>query len=173
MKIIFITAKPSFMPDSEDLGTWQLLPNADGFFMQTLDDYLLFAHECLSDYSSEPYNVTLKVEKKHAIVASWLETVLSFVQKKWGEISKDDIFLIVHDKDLVDHHDTCECVYREKRIQEVKGGLENKVKDGHVYIFQHVHAQDMCEALINDLIEPSVENVEQALLVINKYTNET
>ena len=36
MKIIFITAKPAYMPDSEELGTWQQMPYAEGFFMQTL-----------------------------------------------------------------------------------------------------------------------------------------
>ena len=154
------------MPDSEDLGTWQQMPDADGFFMQTLGDYHLFLHECLSEYASETYNVTLMVDKKHAIVASWLDTVLSFAEKKWGEISKDDLFLIVHDKDLLERGKTCECVYREER----KGGLENKVKDGHIYIFQHIHAQDMCEALINDLMEPSEENVEQALQIIQNET---
>ena len=169
MKIIFITAKPAYMPDSEELGTWQQMPYAEGFFMQTLGDYHLFVHECLSEYSSEPYNVTLMVDKKHAIIASWLDTVLSFAEKTWGELSKDDLFLIVHDKDLIEYRKTCECIYRGER----KGGLENKVKDDHIYIFQHVHAQDMCEALINDLIEPSEENVKQALRVINKCTNET
>ena len=84
MKIIFITAKPAFMPDSEDIGTWQLIPDADGFFMQTFGEYTLFAHECLPDFTSETYNVTLMVDKKHAIVASWLEIVLSFAEKKWG-----------------------------------------------------------------------------------------
>ena len=83
MKIIFITAKPAYMPDSEELGTWQQMPYAEGFFMQTLGDYHLFVHECLSEYSSEPYNVTLMVDKKHAIIASWLDTVLSFAEKKW------------------------------------------------------------------------------------------
>ena len=169
MKIIFITALPAFMPDSEDLGSWQPMPDADGFFMKTFKEYTLFAHECLSDYSSEPYNVTLKVDKKHAIVASWLETVLSFSEKKWGEIPKDHLFLIIHDKDLLERGKTCECVYREER----KGGLENMVKDGHIYIFQHIHAQDMCKALINDLIEPTEKNVMQALCVIMNSKNET
>lgn len=169
MKIIFITAKPAFMPDSETLGTWQSMPDADGFFMKSFTDYTLFVHECLSDYSSEPYNVTLIVDKKHAIVASWLETVLSFAEKKCGNISMDDIYMIIHDKDLLKHGKTGEGTYREKR----KGGLENMVKDGHVYIFQHVPAQDMCRALVNDLLEPSEENVKQALRVIMNSNNET
>lgn len=169
MKIIFITAKPAYMPDSEDPGAWQQMPDADGFFMMTFDEYTLFAHECLSEYSSDTYNVTLMVDKKHAIVASWLETVLSFAEKKWGSTSVDDIYMIIHDKDLLKYGKTSEGAYNEKR----KGGLENMVKDGHVYIFQHVHAQDMCKALINDLIEPSKENVKQALCLIMNTTNET
>lgn len=46
------------------------------------------------------------------------------------------------------------------------------VDDGHVYLFMHSIAQDMCQALINDLIEPSIDNVESALQVIKRCTNE-
>ena len=50
MKIIFITAKPSYMPDPEELGTWQPMQDEEGFYMQTLGDYQLFVHECLRDH---------------------------------------------------------------------------------------------------------------------------
>ena len=173
MKIIFITAKPYCMPDPEYLGTWQPMPDEDGFFMQELGDYLLFVHECLSDLSSETHNVKLRVEKKHSLVASWLNTILSFAKKQWGEFSKEDLYAILHDRDLISHNDRNEeGIYHEERIQGVGGGLEGMIEDGHIYIFMHSHAQDMSVALINDLIEPSTENVEQALKVIN-CANET
>lgn len=63
MKIIFITAKPSYMPDPEELGTWKPMQVDEGFYMQTLGDYHLSVHECLSDLSSDTNNVKLKVEK--------------------------------------------------------------------------------------------------------------
>lgn len=173
MKIIFITAKPSYMPDLEELGTWQPMQNEDGFFMQTLGDYHLFVHECLSDLSSETDNVKLRVEKKHALVASWLNTILSFARKQWGEFLKEDLYAILHDRDLISHNGRNEeGIYSEERILGVGGGLEGMIEDGHVYIFMHSTAQDMCMALINDLIEPSIENVNQALKVIN-CANET
>ncbi len=173
MKILFITAKPSYMPDLEDLGTWKPMQE-EGFYMQTLGDYHLFVHECFSESSNITNNVKLKVEKKHSIVGGWLDTILSFAQEKWGNVSKDDLYVILHDRDLISHKSPNEeGIYREKRILNDGGGLKDKIKDGHIYIFMHSAAQDMCVALINNLIEPSIENVEQALHVIKKYSDET
>lgn len=173
MKIIFITAKPSYMPDPEELGTWQPMQVDEGFYMQTLGDYHLFVHECLSDLSSDTNNVKLKVEKKHALVASWLKTILSYAQQQWGEISKKDVYVILHDRDLIAHDARNEeGIYGEERILSVNSGLEGMLDDGHVYLFMHSIAQDMCQALINDLIEPSIDNVESALQVIKRCTNE-
>lgn len=174
MKLILITARPDFMPDSEDFGTWQPMPDEDGFFMQTLGDYHLFVHECLPNLSSETYNVKLLVEKKHALVASWLNTIISFAKKQGFKFSKEEIYAILHDRDLISHDDhNEEGIYHEERIISVGGGLEGMTEDGHVYIFMHSVGQDMCVALINDLIEPSKENVEQALRLINKCADET
>jgi len=173
MKIIFVTARPSYMPDPEELGTWQPMQDEEGFFMQSLGDYHLFAHECLSDLSSDKNNVKLRVEKKHALVASWLNLILSYAQQQWGEIAKEDVYVILHDRDLISHLSRNEeGIYNEERVLKVNGGLEGMTKDGHIYIFMHSVGQDMCVALINDLIEPSVENVEQALQLINKCANE-
>lgn len=173
MKIIFITAKPSYMPDPEELGTWQPMQDEEGFYMQTLGDYQLFVHECLSDLSGETNNVRLKVGKKHALVASWLNTILSYAQRQWGKISKNDVYAILHDKDLIPHDARNEeGIYVEERILSVSGGLEGMVKNGHIYLFMHSIAQDMCQALINDLIEPSIDNIERALQVIKRCANE-
>lgn len=168
MYVIFITAKPRFMPCSEDLGSWTPVPRADGFYMLTKGNYHLFVHECIPET-----NVRLKVKKKHAIVASWLNVVLSYAKKQWNDMSNENLFVILHDKDLLQYPYTDEGLYREKKIIDAKGGLEGMVKDGNIYLFQHVVAQDMCVALINDLIEPSIENIGRAIDVIKKCTYET
>lgn len=168
MKIIFVTASPSYLPDAENLGHWSPVPGADGFFMLSFGDIRLFVHECLSEQDTK-----LKQKSKHAIVASWLSCVLEYAKKQWGEISKEDLFVIQHDKDLLKYGKTDEGIYREQKVVKVKGGLENMVKDGNIYLFQHVVAQDMYIALINDLYDPSVENVEKAINVIKQCKYET
>ena len=136
--------------------------------MLSFGDTQLFAHECLSEQDTK-----LKQKAKHAIVASWLNCVLEYAKEQWGEISKNDLFVIQHDKDLLKYGKTDEGIYREQKVVNVKGGLENMVKDGNIYLFQHVPKQDMCIALINDLVDPSVENVEKAINVIKQCKYET
>lgn len=168
MGVVFITAKPRFMPDSSDLGTWEPMPKAEGFYMQTVGEFHLFAHECLDESAANTWNQ----KKKHATIASWLKTVLAYAEEHWGAIDKDSLYVIPHDKDLLKARKTDEGIYKEQRVAEVGGGFEGMVKDGNIYLFQHVAVQDMCVALINDLIEPTIENVEQAIEVIKNCTYE-
>ena len=88
-------------------------------------------------------------------------------------MSNENLFVILHDKDLLQYPYTDEGLYREQKIIDAKGGLEGMMKDCNIYLFQHVVAQDMCVALINDLIEPSIENIGRAIDVIKKCTYET
>lgn len=167
MGIVFITAKPDFMPDPSELGAWLPIQGITGFYTQSLGDYHIIIHECLREVETR-----WKQQKKHATVASWLKTALDYAHKQWGSFSKDDLYVILHDKDLLHSGDTDEGIYRESNVAEVKGGLEGIVKDGNIYIFQHVIAQDMCVALINELSEPSLDNIKQAISVIKNCTYE-
>ena len=167
MRVIFITAKPKVMPDSSDLGNWQPIPNAKGFYVQTIGDTVLFAHVCLSEME-----IRWNLKKKHATIASWVNTVLSYISEHLGDFDKDNFFLILHDKDLLKYPSTDEGIYREKKIIDANGGLEGMLKDGNIYLFQHVPTQDMSEALINELSEPCEENIEQAIAVIKNCTYE-
>ena len=63
--------------------------------------------------------------------------------------------------------------YERMSLYPWGGGLEKKIADKHIYLFMHSIQHDMFEALIRDLIEPDINNIERALLVIKKCTYET
>lgn len=169
MAILFVTAKPSYMPDCDELGEWKLVPNTKDLFVQKLGNHYIFAHECMNKAESQRLP-----EIKHDIVASWLDAALSWLESELGACSNDDIYLICHDKDLLDQSNkvnTDEGLFLKSKV---RGHLQKKqIRDRHIYIFQHVVEQDMFKALIGSLFETTTENVEQAIQLINECTYET
>lgn len=166
MATLLITTRPRYMPDDNDLYNWTILSEASDFYYQNVGGHHLFIHECLP-------NDGKKIKPKHKIVASWVENIIHYSQKIFSDFCLDDFFLITHDEDLLMYRSNDEGILRESQVDSVHGGLEGKVVDKNIYVFMHGPQHDMFEAIIKDLLEPSVENVKRAIQVIKECKYET
>ena len=115
MATILITTKPRYMPDEENPGKWQTLPEAEGFYYQDIGSHHIFLHECLPKDGK-------KLKPKHTIVASWVDTVISYSNAKFNDFCFEDFYLIAHDEDLLRFRKNDEGLLREDVVISVGGG---------------------------------------------------
>lgn len=168
MATLFISAKPPFLPDSEGLGNWTVLPGTEDFYVIELGNHHIIAHPCIKDEIAIPK----KASTKHRMVATWLDTILPYIDKEWGTLDIEDFYMICHDKDLIDceKEEHREDLYREVELSE---GLKGRVKDGHIYAFMHSPGHPIYEALIVNLFdEATPKDVENAIQIINALNDE-
>lgn len=165
MAVLLITTRGVFLPDEDNLGKWETLPRNTDFYTLRVGPHRLFVRECFVDES-----VKMKPLKKHNEIASWIDIISQYVKEKEESVSSDDIYLICHDKDLLRNMLTDEGIFPES---EVLGELKGKIRDGHIYVFQHVYEQDMFKAIIKNLSSGPIEsNVNQAIAIIKDCTYE-
>lgn len=166
MATLLITAKPRFMPDDDNLGKWEVLPNIPNFYYQKVGQHHVFIHECLPSDGKKP-------KSKHKIVANWVDVIITYSKEHFDDFFHDDFFLIAHDEDLIRYRKNDEGLLREAEVKSVHGGLEGKINDKNIYIFMHSIQHDMFETLVKKLSVLEINNIELAIRVIKGCTHET
>ena len=161
-KLVFITADSSEFPEVGEMGNWYSMPQNEEYFVMEMDKYILIARECME----ESYAFDTRTEIKHNLFASWLNVAEKYCKENKHDIDYDDIYVICHDKDLLD-------LSKEKGAsrllgnKETIGALQNKINDGNIYIFQHSSLHDkMYRALIMYLSKAEEDMVNNAILLI-------
>lgn len=165
MAILIVTSKVAYFPDPEEQEGWSL-EKEEGleYFTTEIGPHKLFWTKCIKD-------VEKRVEDKHEIIAD----IVKRIKNKCHASDEDCFYLIVHDLDLLSHHD--EGIYPEKNVKIIGSSLVSLIPDRHIYVFQHVPEQDMFKTLVIKNSEEdaciTIDDINNTLELINSCLHET
>lgn len=160
-KLVFITARANYLPDEKIKGNLIEMPQHNGFYILETDKYFVVTHKCMDNsYASDT-----ETEVKHNDVVCWLNIACEYCKNNNHSIDYDDVYLICHDKDVLDldEEDNRDGVFRN---EEALGSLQDRIKDGNIYVFMHSPSCEMFNILISRLLCADEQMVDNAIRII-------
>lgn len=124
----------------------------------TRGDTTLYVTACIPDQF-------IPAIEKHNTIAYYLDIIAQHDES----LDKENTYLILHDKDIVETHRNG--VIYEREISKVSDStienkLVNRIKDGHLYLYMHEDMQIMFESLIKQLSNIQSINFDEIIQII-------